>query len=131
MKAGLPILVCGAIAFAATAMDASEPDGMRAKLHEKLRREFTFQLPTDMARATEESADAVHGILVLPELNVIESRQGLEIVLREQRDRFEREEFSWRHGGTIKKLERLPFKPTLIWRYSPEHNGIDLLKFSW
>jgi hypothetical protein len=70
-------------------------------------------------------------LLVLPELKVIEPRQKVALAVREDRERLEREEFSWRHGGTIRKFERLPGKPVLMWKYNPEHNGIDLLNFSW
>jgi len=131
MKAGLPILLCGAFAFPASVLNAAEPGGMRARLLEELRKEFTFQprpAETDEAkRSLESGGEAV----VLPDYHFVETPHDPEPAIREYRGILEREEFSWRHGGTIKNLDRLPFKPALMWKYNPEHDGIDLLRFSW
>jgi hypothetical protein len=129
MKAGLPILLC--VAVAAATPGASEPGGMRARMLEELKREFKFQPPSDGADSPGGPAPTPHGVLVLPELSVSEQRRDVALAIREDRERLVHEEFSWRHGGTIRKLGHLPFKPTLMWRYNPEHNGIDLLNFSW
>jgi hypothetical protein len=131
MKAGIPILLCGALAAITSGLHATEPGSMRARLLEELKREFKFEPPGERAEIPDAPTTAPHGVIVLPELSVTEARRNVALAVREDRERLERDEFSWRHGGTIKKLEKLPFKPTLMWKYNPEHNGIDLVNFSW
>lgn len=131
MKAGLPTLLSGAITLAATALDASEPGRMRAKLFEELKREFTFEPePVKRDSAGDDVQDNT-GAVVLPDHHVVDVPPDPEQAIREYRGILERDEFTWRHGGTIRKLERFPFKPGLKWKHNPEHNGIDLLSFSW
>jgi hypothetical protein len=130
MKAGLPILRCIAVAIATTTVGTSEPGSMRARLLEELKVEFTYQ-PTPVDRDRAAAQQDSEGAVVLPDYHVVEDPRDPTRAIREYRDILEREDFTWRHGGTIKRLERLPFRPALMWKYNPEHDGIDLLSFSW
>jgi len=131
MKAALPTLLSGAIAFAASALDASVPGGMRTRLLEELKKEFIFEPKPVGPASTGDDRQENSGAVVLPDYVVVEVPPDPERAIRDYREILERDQFTWRHGGTIRKFERFPFKPELKWKYNPEHNGIDLVSFSW
>lgn len=131
MKASLLPFLCIAIVLVLTGLEGAESGGMRAKLLEELKREFTFKPEPREQESINNPVDPGDDVLVLPDFRVTERGRDADKAVYEQRERLEREKFSWKHGGTLLKLNKVPLKPELKWKYNPEHNGIDILSFSW
>lgn len=130
-------MVVIALLCAAQALPAGEHGSAGERMAELFNQEFKYD-PEAYRRARErdlevtQRADEAGGETVtLPTMIVRDrSRRAAEAVDR-QRVRIEDEEFDWRDGGTIRKWEGRFLNPELRFKYNPEHNGIDLLNFSW
>jgi len=112
---------------ATTVIAADESGGMSLRIAEVLERESHYE-PKKEASGTEAPDDEV---LVLPTLFVHPPPKGLEEAVEAHQRKVGYEKFSWAHGGTILKKEDWPLPFDLKFKYNPEHNGIDLLSFSW
>jgi hypothetical protein len=119
----LIVLVCSTVAFA-----ADERDTAATRMAKLLKEEFTFQPPEEPAPETVEAIDPSTDVVVLPLFRTFALPRGAVEAIEAGRIRAEKEKFSWKHGGTILKLRP---NVELKFKYNPEHNGIDLLNFSW
>jgi hypothetical protein len=107
----------------------AEPDSasgrateVRRLIADELRREFTFE---SLPNPTESATDA--DVVVLPSVNVFETKEGPDKTMKDARQRAEAEHFSWTSGGTILSAGRMK----LTFKYAPERGFIELLNVAW
>lgn len=125
----LPILIAYLCVLNATVVIAAGPVSKR--MTERFKEEFRFE-PAEIREdpdATPDPADP--DTVVLPTLFVRPWALGIDKAVEESERRIERENFSWKHGGTIYRFGGPRGSLELKFKYNPEHNGIDLLNFSW
>lgn len=114
-------IVCATAMFA-----ADEKHEAHARLLDLLGKEFRFD-----PSATGDEEDG-HGsdedVVILPRFDVHPMPEGIEEAVDKAHHAAELEKFSWKHGGTILNVKG---RMKIQFKYNPDHNGIDLLSFSW
>ena len=110
-----------------TVLAAEEVAPRSLHLRERMKQEFHFD-PAANADQEARSRELEDDVVILPQFNVVGPRRGLDRAVAEARLRAGEEHFTWKHGGTILKLGN---KVEIKFKYNPDHNGIDLLNWSW
>ena len=125
----LPILIALSCVLQVPAAD--EPPTARDRMATLFKKEFKFD--ASLTRKPDETLPIPEegDVVVLPLVAVHEPFRGADKAIEEATLRAELGHFTWKHGGTIHTFERLPLQPRIGFKYNPEHNGIDILNFSW
>ena len=125
----LPILI--ALWCALQAFAAEKAPTARARMAAMFNEEFKFDPGLDRKPDQDLAIPTDDDVVVLPSVSVREPFHGVDKAIEEAIARAGLEHFTWKHGGTIHTFERLPLRPKIEFKYNPDHNGIDLLNFSW
>jgi len=97
---------------------------VRAAISEALKHEFKFEPRSGPDRPASDPE-----VTILPPFEVISSKKKEDLyqVLSDERKRKEEEKFSWTKGGTILTRGNM----TLMFKYDPESNSFNILRFSF
>jgi hypothetical protein len=69
--------------------------------------------------------------VVMPAFTVTDDYRALDQAVDDWQRKIDAGGFTWRDGGTYKKVVGLRFTTEFEFRFNPENHGIELLKISW